>query len=94
MISTLLTLLCLPLFRALRGLAEMGLDPCYRPGDCTSTYAHLALADHALAAVPFLIVLQWPAAYLLRPQRRLIALLPAAGLLVMVAAVMTIDPGT
>ncbi|MFJ5118251.1 hypothetical protein [Kitasatospora sp. NPDC088548] len=93
LISTLATGLCLPLVTALRGLAEMSTDPCYGPGACPSTMTHLAVADYALLAAPVLILLQWPASYLLRQGRALVSLAPAAALLVVLGAVFSINPG-
>ncbi|MFB7668590.1 hypothetical protein ACFC1R_32500 [Kitasatospora sp. NPDC056138] len=94
MISSLVTGLCLPPAMFLRGIAEMATDPCSGPGSCPSTLSGLALADHLLAAAPVLLVLQWPAAYLLPKARVPIALAPAMALLVMVLVVLGIKPGT
>ncbi|MFH9352923.1 hypothetical protein [Kitasatospora sp. NPDC017646] len=78
----------------LRGLAVMATDPCYGPGACPATHAHLALADHALLATVCLAALQWPAAYLLPRARVLSALAPAVALVVAVHAILTIEAGT
>ncbi|MFF3597801.1 hypothetical protein [Kitasatospora indigofera] len=93
LVSTLVSVLLLPVMRALRGFAEMATDPCYEPGSCPSTFAHLQVADVALVVAQVLILLQWPAAYLLRPARVLVSLAPAAAYLVVVGVVFSIPAG-
>ncbi|MEU8927740.1 hypothetical protein AB0D10_43710 [Kitasatospora sp. NPDC048545] len=93
MISSLVSGALLPLVRGLRGFAEMATDPCNGPRDCPATYAHLHFADYSLVAVVVLIVLQWPAAYLLPKARVAISLAPAAALAVVLLTILSIKPG-
>ncbi|MFI9366496.1 hypothetical protein ACIG5E_36405 [Kitasatospora sp. NPDC053057] len=77
----------------LRGFAEMATDPCSGPDSCPATYAQLHFADYSLLAVVVLIVLQWPAAYLLPRARVAISFAPAAALAVVLLTVPSIKPG-
>ncbi|MFI6848251.1 hypothetical protein OG535_03330 [Kitasatospora sp. NBC_00085] len=93
MISTLVTGLCLPIARGLRGLAEMATDPCDGPGSCPTTYAQLAFAEHLLQAVLVLVVVQWPVAYFASPARVWAALTPGATLGLAVLTMVGTHPG-
>ncbi|MEV6978853.1 hypothetical protein [Kitasatospora sp. NPDC093806] len=94
LVSTTVIVLCLPVLMFLRGMAEMGLDPCSsEPGSCPLTHGALAFADGCLWALPVLLVVQWPVAYLARPARVPAALLPGVAALLEVMTVFGIQPG-
>ncbi|MFJ8622270.1 hypothetical protein ACIRD3_05430 [Kitasatospora sp. NPDC093550] len=93
MISSLVNGLLLPLVTGIRGFAEMATDPCNGPHDCPTTFAQLHFADYTLRAVVVLIVLQWPAAYLLPKARVVISLVPAAATAAVLLTILSLKPG-
>ncbi|MFJ3791415.1 hypothetical protein [Kitasatospora sp. NPDC090091] len=93
MISSLVNGALLLPVTGLRGLAEMATDPCNGPHSCPATYAQLDFADYSLITVVVLLVLQWPAAYLMPKARVAISFAPTAALAVVLLTIFSIKPG-